>query len=206
MRHFIVLSVLVLTLTPIASPETYVVTPTTLGGIQGVIDIATDGDIIELTDGIFAGDGNRDIRYYGKAITVRSQSGNAEACVIDCEGTASHPHRGFIFEHGEGSDSALQGVTIRNGYLNQPDSGAGVSCDEGCSPSLVNCIFWGNSARCGGAIVCRSASPSVSSCLFFENTANYGGAIISCWDSSPSLTNCSFVSNTTVSEGGAIYT
>jgi hypothetical protein len=69
-----------------ARATTHVVRPDGGGDspdIQAAIDAATDGDIVELTDGTFTGDGNRDIDYKGKALTVRSQSGNPEGCIID---------------------------------------------------------------------------------------------------------------------------
>jgi pectin methylesterase-like acyl-CoA thioesterase len=52
----------------------YVVRPDGSGDfptIQAAIDAAIDGDTVELADGTFRGDGNRDPDYLGKAITVR---------------------------------------------------------------------------------------------------------------------------------------
>ncbi len=76
------------------SATTYLVTPDGTGDyptIQLAVDAVVDGDIIELTPGTFTGDGNRDVDYLGRAITIRSQSGDPAGCVIDCEGTASDP-------------------------------------------------------------------------------------------------------------------
>ena len=84
--------------------------------IQAAVDASTDGAIVELTDGTFAGDGNRDIDYARKAIVIRSQSGNPDACIIDCQGSAPEPHRGFLFTNDEGPDSVLEGFTITNGF------------------------------------------------------------------------------------------
>jgi len=42
--------------------------------IQAALDAARDGDVIELADGTFTGEGNRDVHFLGKAVTVRSQS------------------------------------------------------------------------------------------------------------------------------------
>ena len=89
--------------------------------IQAAIDAAAAGDEVVLEEGTYTGWGNRDIDYKGKAITVRSVEPNdaniVEATVIDCQGTGSDPHRGFVFDSGEGADSVLSGVTIINGYI-----------------------------------------------------------------------------------------
>ena len=193
-------------LATLALAETYVVNPQGTGDfptIQAAISAAMDGDVIELTDGVFTGQGNRDIGYWGKAITIRSQNGNPSYCIIDCEGTETDPHRGFYFQLGEGPGSILEGVTIRRGHVGD-ESGAGIYCYES-APTIRDCILWGHSARCGGAIDCIRASPAITECQFLLNEAQYGGAIIYCWESSPSLSDCVFRDNTAY-DGGAIYT
>jgi hypothetical protein len=62
----LVASILALSLTScaIASAETYVVSPDGSGDfptIQTAIDAVVDGDIVQLTDGVFTGEGNRDL-------------------------------------------------------------------------------------------------------------------------------------------------
>ena len=82
------------------APQVYTVAPDGSGDyptIQAAIDVSRDGDTIELTDGYFRGDGNRDLDYQGKAITIRSQSDNPSACVIDCEATEADPQFGPAF-------------------------------------------------------------------------------------------------------------
>ncbi|MDH4241776.1 MAG: hypothetical protein OEW48_19620, partial [Phycisphaerae bacterium] len=85
--------------------------------IQAAIDDSNDGDTIIVADGIYTGDGNRDIDFLGKAITLRSENG-PENCIIDCNGTNTDPHRGFYFHNGEDSNSVLDGFTITNGLAN----------------------------------------------------------------------------------------
>ncbi len=53
--------------------------------IQAAIDAAVDGCEIVVADGTFTGDGNRDLDFGGKAITLRSANGPA-ACFIDMMG------------------------------------------------------------------------------------------------------------------------
>ncbi len=49
-------------------------------------------------------------------MTVRSQRGDPETCVIDCEGNEGDPHRGFVFRSDEGPGSAMEGITITRGW------------------------------------------------------------------------------------------
>lgn len=118
-------SVLLLTVSNLpASAGTYVVEPDGTGAfptIQAAIDGVADGDVIELADGVFTGDGNRDIDYRGKVITVRSQSGNPETCIIDCGGIPDDFHRGFYFNEFETPEATLEKITIRNGVVGGDD-------------------------------------------------------------------------------------
>ncbi len=119
MRRFGWLAAAVLLMGAGAGAETYLVYPNSVVTIQAAIDAATHGDVIELADGVFRGPGNYNIEYQGKQITVRSQSGNAANCIIDCA-PVSPPHGdyhriGFIFDSFEGPGAILQNVTIANG-------------------------------------------------------------------------------------------
>ena len=59
--------------------------------IQAGIDAAVDGDTVLVDDGTWSGTGNRDLDFYGKAITVRSLNG-PDFCTIHCGG-GSQNHR-----------------------------------------------------------------------------------------------------------------
>jgi len=60
--------------------------------IQAAIDAASDYDVVVVADGNYTGEGNKNLDFGGKAITLRSQNG-PEKCIIDCEGNG----RGFYF-------------------------------------------------------------------------------------------------------------
>ena len=128
---------------PVAAPTTYVVRPDGTGDfptIQAAISGSAAGDTIELTDGTFTGAGNRDVDFSGKAVEVRSQSGTPFACVVDCAAGPGDPHRGFLFQSGEGSGSVLNGITIQHAYAYAP-GGGGILCD-GASPTITGCCMW----------------------------------------------------------------
>ncbi len=185
----------------------YVVNPDGTGDfptIQAAVDAAVDGDVIELGSGIFAGTGNRDVSYRGKAITIRSQGG-PEACTIDCGGTSGSYHRAFAFVGGEGPESVLDAVTIRNGYQTY---GGGVRC-SGSSPVIRDCVFVNNTASWqgnGGALFSGGEPhPSVIGCRFIHNVAGiYGGAVCACASEGETmmLRECTFAGNHAIQGGG----
>jgi len=94
--------------------------PADFNNIQAAIDDANDGDTVEIQLGTYTGLGNRDIDFVGKVVTVCSTDPNdpsvVAATIIDCNGTAEEPHRGFYFHSGEDANSILDGFTIINGY------------------------------------------------------------------------------------------
>ncbi|MEM4258128.1 MAG: hypothetical protein QXL17_03130 [Candidatus Thermoplasmatota archaeon] len=103
--------------------------------IQAAITASSNGDHVVVRPGTYVGNGNRDITFQGKAITVRSTAGyedgnefgsagfwnTVEQTIIDCQGTIDDSHRGFIFENNETSNSVLHGFTIQNGFINRDD-------------------------------------------------------------------------------------
>jgi hypothetical protein len=84
--------------------------------IQDGVDAALPGDTVLVADGIYTGDGNRDIVFGGKGIVLKSENG-PEVTIIDCEGSESTPHRGFYFRSGEDSTAVVDGFTIQGGYI-----------------------------------------------------------------------------------------
>lgn len=177
--------------------------------IQEAINASFDGDTVLVADGIYTGDGNRDIEFKGKAITVKSRSGPAY-CIIDCNASEAHHnrHRGFSFYSDEGADSVLDGFTITNGYapmeleLYPPWGsyyvGGGIYCRMS-SPTIVNCIIRGNAGWGSGlASEYWDSSPRIINCVFSDNK---GSGLLSGWRGNfPHIVSCTFNGN----EGGAI--
>lgn len=189
--------------------ETHVVNPQGTGDfptIQAAIDAAADGDVVELTNGVFLGDGNRDVSFLGKALTVRSRSGDPSVCIIDCDATPADQHRGFVFESNETRSAVLEAVTIRNACHYW---GGGISFHLS-SPTITRCVFRHNESpgsEGGGLCILGGASALIEDCVFVDNSAQHGGAISDCNGliDRTEIVGCTFLFNSAVLGGGVRY-
>src|SRR5262249_544466 len=149
------------------------------------------------------GEGNKNLDFRGKAITVRSESNDPALCIVDCQQAG----RGFNFHSGETAASTVSGLTIQNGQVS--DAGGGIYCNNS-SPTVTHCIFSGNRSptlsdpsRGGGGMYNFGSSPTVTYCLFTGNSAApIGGGMMNEFQSSPTVTDCTFVGNTGFAGGG----
>jgi hypothetical protein len=155
--------------------------------IQKAIDIAASGDQVILGTGIYSGDGNRDLVFRGKDLTVRSLSGARET-ILDAGGSDTAQHRAFYLEGGLDTTTYIEGLTITGGYSS---SGGGVWC-KGASPTFVNCVFTRNTGTIsGGAVRCKGSSPHFINCTFFANHSGSVGSSVFCLaSSSPVFKRC----------------
>ncbi len=208
--------------------------PADFDTIQAAIDDADDGDTVVVNDGTYTGEGNRDIDFKGKSITVRSESG-PEDCMVDCQGSEGNFHRGFYFHSGEDQNSVVDGFTIGNGFHGRgagilcigsspiirnnvitgneiaydADGGAGIGCWRGASPTIIDNVISNNTCAPGGGgggIRCYEAgSPTITNNIISRNTASQGGGM--CVDfSSPTISDCAFSGNSATGMGGGILT
>ncbi|MBU1950565.1 MAG: hypothetical protein KJ927_17765 [Candidatus Eisenbacteria bacterium] len=185
-----------------SGPITHQVCPDGTGDfltIQAGIDASQNGDTVELCDAIYAGAGNENMDYEGRAITVRSASGHPENCIIDCGGTK----QGFYFHNNEDRTSMLEGVTIRNGY--HVHNGGAVACSA-AAPSFINVWFEECDSYEGGAVMVNGASnPYFSGCTFQGNTADNGAGLAFGGGSTGLVERCEFVSNTAAIDAGGLW-
>ncbi|MBA7468461.1 hypothetical protein ES707_03712 [subsurface metagenome] len=144
--------------------------PADFNNIQAAIDASIDSDVVLVAPGTYTGEGNRDIDFKGKAITVKSEEG-PQACIIDCQGSEDEQHRGFYFHNGEDANSVLQGFTITNGYISH-SGGGGIFCNAS-SPRVENCTVTRNVAWSAGGIACEHSNSVIANCIISDNTASF---------------------------------
>lgn len=107
--------------TPVALAETLSVSPS--GGefpnIQAAVTAAASGDTVFLSPGSYAGAGNVNIDFQGKALCV--MGGGRDLVVIDCESAA----RAFCLNTNQGEGTRIQGLSIINGNATELPGGTG---------------------------------------------------------------------------------
>ena len=147
--------------------------PGDFNNIQAAIDDANNGDTIVVQPGTYQGQGNRDIDFKGKTITVKSVYGPTY-CVIDCNASETDPHRGFYFHSGEDANSVVDCFTITGAYmaLGWPNYRGGCIFCEESSPAIRNCIIRNNVACMGGGIGANYyADVQIYNCIIINNVA-----------------------------------
>ncbi len=156
-------------------PAAVIKVPAQYPTIQAGIDAANDGDTVLVANGVYTGDGNRNIDFTGKAITLKSENG-AEHCIIDCQ----QANRGFIFHSGEQAGSVVRGFTIQNGD-DLSGYGGGIHCEDHSSPTIIENIIKDNYSYRGGGIYCYDhASPIIRNNQIIGNSTYAEGAGIMC--------------------------
>jgi hypothetical protein len=160
--------------------------------VQTAIDSSYHGDTIYLADGLYSGEGNRDLDFHNRrGLVIRSGNGPA-ATIIEREGTTTDPHRWLTIESGIDSTCVIDGITIRSGYgaeFNGSSSGGAILI-TGSAPTIRNCVFVNNSATVGGAVFAHASSAQFINCTFAGNMAYYGAALCGFSGSTFHLENC----------------
>ena len=178
--------------------------------IQAGVNAANPGDTVLVADGTYTGNGNRDIDFLGKNLTLKSQNG-AASTIIDCQGSASSPHRGIYIHSGE-TAVTIDGFTIKNGYAptgatdGSSSNGGGAYIVSNGSVSATDCAFTANTTNYsgGGAYIDSISGTTVTNCTFTDNSAPYSGGAYLASNGSASAIDCTFTGNSATSGfGGA---
>ena len=181
--------------------------PADFDSIQAAVDFASDGDVVLVAPGTYTSTDDQVVDLEGKRILLAAAiPGTA---IIDGESF----RRGVRCRNGETAKTVIDGFLIRNCRAswydwNDNDAidfweyfGGGFWNRDGSGPTIRRCIFQGNDAEYGGAIlngdetgsICR---PTIIDCAFFDNgsSACLGGAIYN-WGAEPRITDCDFIEN-----------
>jgi len=167
-------------------PRTTIRVPADQPTIQAAIDLAEDFDIIIVADGIYTGDGNRDIDLSGRVLMLRSENG-PRFTILDSQGTDTSYHRAFICQTRTDSTLVIDGFTITGGL----HGGGGAMWLRSSSPTVRNCVFADNQGvTSGGAVRCKSSDPVFRNCTFVGSRAPTGGTMFCIAGSEPLFENC----------------
>jgi predicted outer membrane repeat protein len=171
---------------------------------RGVNACAATGDTVIVADGTYIGNGNRNITFGNRTLTVRSQNGPTR-CIINPDRSG----RAFYNEWFSTSVPTIDGFYIFEGGA---DDGGGIAVNSS-SMTVQNCIFDNNitvdTEGVGGAIS-NNATLTVRNCVFKNNKADKGGGAIynggtSSMGGTLTIQNCQFSNNSTLEySGGAL--
>ena len=172
--------------------------------IQAGMDAAQDGDTVLVGPGIYSGQGNVNIDFLKKSISLESQAG-PELTVIDCN---SARVSGVVMDDGKFNGNgtvvfSLKGFTIKNAL------GNGITIKNSSSPLIENCIIENNSGWHGGGIYCDGwNAPVIRNCIIRNNECtdgqweNGGGGLRCGHVTKPILENCAIYGNSAHKGGG----
>ena len=182
--------------------------------IQGAVNVATNGDTVWVTNGVYASGGvltpgyslsNR--VYITQAITLQSVNGPANTFIVGAADPASTNGPAAVRCVYLVTNAIVSGFTLTNGHTlttenyNYNDSGAGAFLDHGGTVS--NCVLTGCSSYGPGSGAYLYHAGTVNNCTFTGNAGGAqsagGGAYL---DKGGTLNNCLLSGNSTYYRGG----
>jgi PKD repeat protein len=170
--------------------------------LQSAIAVASAGDTVWVTNGVYAGDRRSlpapldDVATHGyaavvvdKAVAVRSVNGPAVTWVVGAADTRC------VYLTNQ---AVLSGFTLTNGHA--PSYGGGVLAEPGAV--VTDCVLTGNEARYRGG---GSYQGNVYNSIYRGNTSMRGGAAAGSSSAGHTLRNCLLEGNTATSIGGGAH-
>jgi hypothetical protein len=189
--------------------------PTASKDIQSAVDVATDGDLILVTNGLYNTGGrvvygsltNRVV--INKAVAVRSINGPVLTTIQGYQSAAnsgSNNVRVVYMTNNVVLDgfTIAGGATLGSGSDAKQLSGGGVFC-ESRNTTLTNCIITGNLVRSAPGVGGGIYQGTLNSCILSNNictnslSSQAGGA------ASSILNNCLIIGNSANEGGGAAF-
>ncbi|PKK82395.1 MAG: hypothetical protein CVT49_13995 [candidate division Zixibacteria bacterium HGW-Zixibacteria-1] len=169
--------------------------PNEFPNIQAAIDASSNGDTVLVYDGIYLGNGNRDLDFGGRLIVLMSENG-PEFTNIAVQGTEAIRHRAFSFTNGEDSTAVVKGFHFEGGTYNI----GGAVLINNSSPTFEDCVFADNinipvgDVAYGGAMSLAHSNSMIRNCVFSNNRSAAGSCIYISYGS-PLIENCIFRDN-----------
>ncbi|MCC7144535.1 MAG: C10 family peptidase, partial [Candidatus Eisenbacteria bacterium] len=147
-----------------------------------------DSEIIELDDGIYRGDGFRDLVLPDRPLIIRSRSGDPERCIIDAAASDQDPHSIIARMPTAPPGVTVEGITFRGAHDTRPGGKGAILCNGG-QTRFINCRFENNRGAIeGGAVYISEARPVFEDCVFVGNEPHG----VECFDSAPVFRRCIF--------------
>ncbi len=177
--------------------------------IQDAVDASSDGDLVLVTNGVYATggrmwfDSGTNRVTLTNAVTLQSVNGPEVTLIVGNQVAGT----GSILTNtarcvGMGNNAVLSGFTLTNGEAgsgNYPTGGGVANIVSGAS-TVTNCVLISNlsptSYYSGGG----ADRVTLINCKLIGNHAGYGGGASAC-----GLINCIVVSNTASDSGGGLY-
>jgi hypothetical protein len=157
--------------------------------IQAALDATAEGDIVEVADGLYTGEGNYNLMFPSWTITLRSANG-PENCIIDG------------VNHDSGADMTFGGTIEGFQIIRTRNASGALICANGAF--VINCIIKDNDIR---GITFGQGLTHIRGCDISNNTAIGDGGGISCdfclSTAHVIVEDCVISNNTAGSYGGA---
>lgn len=195
------------------------ITNSTVGGLNKTVAESSDGDWINLENGIYTDNITNII--IDKNLTIKGE--NRENTILNAQ------QLGRIFYINPGNTLTLINITIINGYANSGgaifnnggkitltncnfsdntanDGSGGAIFNSGPNMEVTNSSFSNNTAsRAAGAIFNNAINITVINSIFNNNVAGIDGGAIEHSGSNLKIINSRFINNRANSSGGAVY-
>jgi hypothetical protein len=175
--------------------------------IQTGIDASVSGDTVLVAPGVYVGEGNRNLTFDGRNITLLGEAG-PEQTIIDCQGGG----RGILIRDHENGTARIEGLTIRGGVattdLSQWARGGGI-CITNSSPTLHHLIIEDNQSLGGegGGVYLYTSNTSLTGSVLRNNQATgfwgKGGGLFS-FGGTPLFSELLITGNFSLRYGGGV--
>lgn len=189
-----ILALLVLTI-PVSGTVLNVPTPYT--HIQDAVDAASSGDTVLVAAGTYNNvhyppvlDTTQCVVFMKSGVTLLGNG--IGSSIIDALGNGRGIHCDGV------AGGRIEGFTIRNAFAQI--YGAGIFCDEGSSPTIVDCEI--TECMDGGLIIKDGSDPIIAGCVITDNHNKQGGGVAVEDTCTADFTGCEILRNSAPSGGG----